>query len=189
MAVERPTKKYRNLLFDVRRSVRYHDRRQRFYQKVQNFAIFIVLLFSMATVATFGAEVGQELPVWVKLLPAVLTAVLMGLTLVYRIDEKAWLHADLKRRFIELEQHLEQRHATCNGQLIAEVTNKRLEIEVTEPPVLRVLDVLCHNELMRAMGYPRERLVPVGFWQRLFAPFFDFREHLLDLHPTGQQAL
>ena len=188
MAVESSTKEYRDLLFDVRRSVRYHDRRQRFYQNVQNFAVFVVLLFSMATVATFGTVIGQVLPVWVKLLPAVLTSVLMGLTLVYRIGEKAWLHADLKRRFIELEQHLEQSHATCNGQLIPEVTKKRLEIETTEPPVLRVLDVLCHNELMRAMGYPRENLVPIGFWQRLFAPLFDFREHLLDSHPPSRQA-
>ena len=29
------------------------------------------------------------------------------------------------------------------------------------------------------MGCPRENLVPIGFWQRLFAPLFDFREHLL----------
>lgn len=179
MTVEQPSKEYRDLLFDVRRSVRYHDRRQWFYQTVQNFAMLVVFLFSTVTVAAFGTVVGEGLPMWVKLLPAMLTAVLMGLTLVYRVGEKAWLHADLKRQFIELEQRLEQDRASSNDTLIAEVTNARLAIEAKEPPVLRVLDVLCHNELRRAMGHPHNKLTRIGFWQRRFAHFFDFREHHL----------
>ena len=57
------------------------------------------------------------------------------------------------------------------------MTDRRLDIERQEPPVLRVLDTLCYNELVRAMGYGEQ--VRVGFWQRLFANFFDLADHRL----------
>ncbi|SFT82942.1 hypothetical protein SAMN05192563_1004233 [Paraburkholderia aspalathi] len=61
-------------------------------------------------------------------------------------------------------------------------SEKRLDIESEEPPILRVLDCLCHNEQMRSEGYPREDLAKIEWWQRLFAQFFDLREDLI--HPA-----
>ena len=35
---------------------------------------------------------------------------------------------------------------------LAELTDRRLAIEAGEPPILRFLDALCHNELLTAVG-------------------------------------
>lgn len=56
---------------------------------------------------------------------------------------------------------------------------ERLDIEAEEPPPLRALDSICHNEVMRAMGYPPDQLLRIGRLQRLFSQFFDFREHTI----------
>jgi hypothetical protein len=54
-----------------------------------------------------------------------------------------------------------------------------LAIEADEPPILRVLDAICHNELLRAMGYPKEREAQIAWYQRLLASFVDIREHAI----------
>ena len=171
--------RHHGLLFDVRRSVRYHDRRQGYYEAIRNLADFIVIVFGSATLAVFGASIGAEWPLTVKLLPAVLATVLTGIALVYGVGAKSALHASLKRRFIELQLDLEDDPVRLDEGVIAEATRKRLRIEADEPPVLRVLDTLCHNDLLRAMGYDQDLYVPVGFWQRLFAPFFDLGKQSL----------
>ena len=38
---------------------------------------------------------------------------------------------------------------------------------------LKLLDTLCHNELLRSMGYPKDEYIPVKPLQRFFSPFFD----------------
>ena len=55
----------------------------------------------------------------------------------------------------------------------------RLEIERDEPPVLRVLDSICHSELLRATGYDRSQYVEIAWYQRLLAQFVDVREHAI----------
>ena len=45
---------------------------------------------------------------------------------------------------------------------------------------MQVLDVLCHNDLLRAMGYADEKeKVAVTWWQRQTAHFFNFGTHRL----------
>jgi len=51
----------------------------------------------------------------------------------------------------------------------------RLAIESDEPPTLRVLDSLCHNEVLRALGQEAHRVGPISGWQRLFAHVFDWQ--------------
>lgn len=170
---------YHELLFGVRRSVRYHNRRRRFYTALHKWQVFCSLLLASAIVMAFAGAIGGEWPLWVKTLPAALVSVLAGLDLVFGTVDKTWLHADLERQFIELERQLGAARDNPTAELIAQVTDRRLDIERQEPPVLRVLDTLCHNELVHAMGYGAEQQVRVGFWQRLFANFFDLADHRL----------
>ena len=167
------------LVMDIRRSIRYHDRRQGFYQAILGLSQFVILLFGTATIATFGAKIGSSLPEWVRLLPSVLASVLVAITLVFRISDKAWLHLDLKRDFIRLEQKIELIRTSWTPKGVSELQAERLGIEAREPKVLRVLDTLCHNEFLRSMGYDQSQLVEVNVLQRLLAPFFDVREHKL----------
>ena len=170
---------YHELLFGVRRSVRYHNRRRRFYTALHKLQVFCSLVLASATVMAFAGAIGGEWPLWAKTLPAALVSVLAGLDLVFGSVDKTWLHADLERQFIELERQLEAARDNPTAELIAQMTDRRLDIERQEPPVLRVLDTLCHNELVHAMGYGAEQQVRVGFWQRLFANFFDLADHRL----------
>ena len=172
-------REHHNLLFGVRRSVRYHLRRRAFYERLHAGVLFLALVFGSATIATFGAELGKDWPLWVKLLPAALTSVLSAADLVVGSSRKAWLHSDLARKFFDLEREIERARWQVTEELVIEITDRRLAIEADEPPVLRVLDTLCHNELMRAMGYPRDQEIRVDFVQRLFANFFEFREATL----------
>lgn len=171
---------YRALLFGIRRSVRYHARRRGFYERFHSVVVFTALLFGSATIAAFGAALGSdEWPKWVAFLPASVATALAAADWTMGSIRKASEHAVLVRRFTELERKLVPAPGAGSETLVSEVTGERLDIEAEEPPVLRVLDTICHNELLRAMGYPIERQVRVGFWQRVFSPFFDWREHTL----------
>ena len=46
------------------------------------------------------------------------------------------------------------------------MTDRRLVIEAGELRIFRVLETVCYNEMLRAMGYPPERQSPLTFWQR-----------------------
>ena len=56
-------------------------------------------------------------------------------------------------------------------------TVQRLQIEADEPPIYRIIDILWHNELMKAEGYDPaiypDYFYEVGPIRRFFAPFFD----------------
>lgn len=56
----------------------------------------------------------------------------------------------------------------------------RLDIEVEEPPSLRVLSILCYNELAQAMGYPDTACYVVPGLRRWLAPFMNVRSE--DIH-------
>ena len=181
--VEKWHTEYRNLLFGVQRSVRYHNRRRGFYERCHTLIVFFGVVGGSATIGAFGAAVTEDLPLWVKLLPAFLTTLLSAWDLVVGNSRKAWQHADLARQFINLEQRLVADRAAPSDELdkiVTDITVQRLVIESTEPPILQVLNILCDNELRRAMGYPRKEDAPVSFFQRMCASFFDFRERTID---------
>ena len=100
--------------------------------------------------------------------------------LVISPSEAARLHADLARDFIGLEKQMILAGESVSDKQIDEFTALRLDIEAKEPPTLRVLDAMCHNELLRAMGYDRSKHVRISWLQRLCAPLFDLRQEAID---------
>ena len=175
-----PSQPFKDLLFSIRRSIRYHGRRQGYYRACQDVTLLVAFLLSTSTIALLFQDASH--PTWLKLLPSVVTSILVGFTLVFRVGEKARDHADFRRQFIILEQRLVEGRSLVGQQmdkLVQEVTKERLNIESNEPKVKKVLDTICHNELLRAMGYPKAAEIEIEFWQRRFAPFFDFREYKL----------
>ncbi len=173
---------YQDMLFGVRRSVRYHIRRQKFFRNFHRIVLFLSLILSSVTVAALAEAVGANWPLWGKLLPAATVSVLAGIDLVVGSTEKSWQHSDLARQFIKLERRLVSGSADLDEELIRNVEDKRLKIEAAEPPVLRVLDTICHNELMRAMGHKKDEMIKVNIFQRWCAPFFDLSES--QIHST-----
>ena len=163
---------YSTLLFGIRRSIRYHSRRQAFYESTDRWTSFVLLILGSGSVALTLQGHSSLL-----LAAGTLVALISGLKLVFAVGQKASRHALLVRDFTRIERKLV---ADTSAEAVKSAGLERLEIEATEPPVLRVLDVICHNELLRAMGYddPRERVKVSGF-QRIAANFFDWREHTL----------
>jgi len=159
-------------LFDIRRSVRYHMKRCRFYD---SFHDVITALNVMLGVSAIYSLLSNLLTTnTIAMIVSFISA--MGvIDLVIGTSRKARVHNDLANKFIDLEQYMLGK----GEESLKRVISKRLEIEKTEPPVLSVLDVICHNEQVLADGYDKKYLQNIGWGQRLLSNFIDFRIHTL----------
>lgn len=159
-----------DLLLGVRRSVRYHDHRRRFYLGVQAWINFANVALGSAAAAQFFVTLGAE---WVQLgFPAVI-ALLSALSLVVGVSDKAAQHFDLYRRFIRLERRF--LGAPLDTPTLDRLEDKRLAIEMDEPSDDQALDVACHNELVRSEGRP-ELMEPLRLHHRLLKGVFRFAQ-------------
>ncbi|HXR92482.1 MAG TPA: hypothetical protein VN750_19595 [Steroidobacteraceae bacterium] len=152
-----------NQLFAIRRSVRYHDRRTGFFERLHRSTNVITIL--LAGVALMELA-GKGPPLLIKIL-AVIGAVLGSADLIIGFSRHADLHRDLKRRFVRLERQIDDKSDPHD------IRRKRLDIEAEEPPIYRVLDLLCHNEMCAAAGHnikdDAEHFYRIPFLQKLTA--------------------
>lgn len=176
---EKPEIGLHNLLFDVRRSVRYHDHREGFFTLIRNAADLFVFVGMSAAVMEIATEFGSSWPLYWQLSLPLTGAVLVGIALVYQVGPKSALHNALKRRFIVLEQKLIQHQKSITEELLVELQQERLIVESEEPPILRVLDTICYNEIVWSMDLGHDHMKQVTRLQRLFAHFFDLQEERL----------
>ena len=114
--------KNHNLLFDVRRSIRYHMHRVRHYDFWHRFVVFVALIFGTATIATFTEIIGGNWPIWVKSLPAVIVTALAAGDFVIDNIGKSRLHHDLAKEFINLEIELVPEN--ISDELLEDITKK-----------------------------------------------------------------
>ena len=142
-----------DLRFHVLCSIKYHTRRRRFFENVNNVALFVAFLFSTATMSSLlDVPAGASgLLAFLGELPAVATSVLIGLSLVGRVGTKANDHNDLKRRFIRLQQRMEREGSEVDEAVVGELAEERLAIEADEPPVNRVVHARCYNEVVKSL--------------------------------------
>ena len=172
------------LLFGVSRSVRYHNYRRRFYELWNSITVTISVLGGSAATATVLAITGDA-PLAVAALTA-LVALMSALDLAVSTVRKANHHAELARRFISLEKEFSHGKSLSDEQY-ERLTNERLEIEAAEPPPLRLLDKMCHYELLKALGDKRKPpLIP--WWRRFLAHSFSQTQYMLKLDWPDQTA-
>ena len=155
-----------DLLFGVRRSVRYHTHRRRFYESWNTFTLIVALAGGSAAAAAFLASAAPTLPAAVAALVALAGAadVAVGTS---RLGNR---HAVLAMRFIDLEKRFaHDRNLTDEEH--EELVRARLDIEATEPPALRLLDVICHYELLKALG-DKGKTPVIPWWRRKMAHWF-----------------
>ncbi len=163
MSQENLNREWHALLFGVRRSARYHEKRVRFFERLNRIILFLNVAGGSAAVVSALSSLGYG---WIVAF-ASLVAAASALDLAVDTGGRARLHGDLKRRFIELEKRMNATNP--DHAALVELTNARLEIEQDEPPTLRTLDILCHNELVRALGYGNEHMHALPFWRRWLA--------------------
>jgi len=163
---------YHNLLFGVRRSIRYHIRRELWYNWLDKTGS---VLTAVSGSATFGTLLGGF---------QTLSTIFAGLTFFFSIlniiistAQKARLHNDLRRKFVNLEIKMTESEPT--EESIRRFQVERREIEADEPPHLLVLDSICHNDEVRAQGYDDQYIVSISWVQRLLANVVDISGHTL----------
>jgi hypothetical protein len=159
-------------LFDVRRSIRYHDRRRAFFERLHQVTGGLTVL--LAGSVLFDLARPGETAAWLLMLAA-LAAALSAWDIVVGYARRAAAHGDLRRRFIALEMAMLA--GDVSPATWAAHRHERLVIERDEPPIYRALDLLCHNELLRAEGvHAGEHRAPVGFLPRLTRHFFHWAD-------------
>jgi hypothetical protein len=160
------------LLFDVRRSARYHDRRRAFFERLHRLTGALTVLLA-GTVLFDLARPGPT--AWWLTLLAAMAAVLAALDMVVGYAMRAGQHRDLKARFVDLEMSMlagDDDASTWAGHW-----RDRLAIERDEPPVYRALDLLCYNEVLHADGHREpERFVRLSRWQRWSSHFLHWSD-------------
>jgi hypothetical protein len=164
------------LLFSVRRSVRYHCRRQQFFDRLDSSTSFAnLVLGSAAIVALMKDSQLYGVPV------AALVTILSSINLVVGYSRKARLHERLAYKFVDLEKKIISINVSDFTEAnLAELTAERLNIETEEPPIKVILDSICHNEMLRAEGNKnKDEYVNLTLVQRIFAQVCDIGQHAI----------
>ena len=172
---------YEEMLFAVRRSVRYHRHRERFLDRIHHLGALLTAFSGSATFAALLAELPARWT-WVRLFAAALTAFASATEVVFGPARAARRHDSLAVSFLALEKDLLRAGASLTPETLVELQSRRLDIEATEPPVYRVLDAICHDELVTALGIDPSQRTNVTRWQRLWRHFIDVRAHRIRKH-------
>lgn len=150
----------------LQRSVRYHRSRERFFNSWSNLFSFISLLSGSAVVVSLLSSA----PSWVALTAGALVAIIQAIELIGQLAKKARDHNGFASEFSALERYMALRNELDNFDL-REIKADILSIEAREPPVKRYLDLICHNQVARAIG--STDVANLRFWQRWFAQYLN----------------
>lgn len=143
--------------------VRYHRRRQRFFDMVDK-------LTKVVTVVLGASLMGQY---FVDVLPVMATAITaVGmLSLIFAYSDRKQQHKELAEQAANLVAAIEQ---VPVGELtpakVAEWSAAYARLVAKSPPALKALSLICEQEQDVANGHPNE-LAAVGFFRRLLADF------------------
>lgn len=165
------TEFYRQL-FGVRRSVRYHQRRRSYFESWHGCIATVQVISGSSALAVLVA--GEALnPIGLSLAAA--PPLLAAIDLVFGTTRRATLHATLGRQFSYLESDMVPHEAdreSVPSEALADFKKRRLAIEADEPPKLRVVDLLSHNDLVRAT-YTHGSIYRVGFFRSALGRVLD----------------
>lgn len=153
------------LRFPSEKSVRYHEMRQSFYDRVDRSLKLLTLLLGSAAVLALLKKWDQGIPLYCSAVASGLSL----LNLIWRASELSTRHAQLKQKFISLLIALKKLDVSSStfDQDLKALSIERLTIEKDEPPKFCYVDIKAHNETCRAMG--NSELWDLGWRRSLFA--------------------
>jgi hypothetical protein len=129
-------------LFEVGRSIRYHNHRLAHFDRLHRLSSAVTILLAGVIFMELG---GARSPLYIRILSAA-GALLGTFDLILGFAKCADIHRDLKRRFAELEI------ALMKGMPATEADVIQRQIEIDEPPVYAALNILCYQEMCIAEG-------------------------------------
>ncbi len=150
----------------LQRSVRYHRARERFFDGWSNWISFASLMAGTSVVVSLLANA----PEWVALSLGAGVAGMQALEQVFRLSSKARDHSGLASEFLSLERVLALQDELTKDDL-KDIEAEILTIEAREPPIKRYLDLICHNQVAKAIG--SDDLEQLTWFQRRFAQYLN----------------
>lgn len=155
--------------YGVSRKIRYHGKRQRFFDSLHRLVLFINAVLGSSAFVT----VISDMPVVAAWLTAAV-AVASSVDNVVGFSERARKYSEQRLRYYDLYCEIV---TMPEGSFDADyVREKRLRIDRDSPPVRRVLDVCSRNEEDIARGYTHEDIISIGWFRKLLM-------HIVDVPP------
>lgn len=156
------------VLYQVRLSALYHRKRERFLSFWDRAITAIAIIGGSAA---FGGVGGPDLARYA----AAGIAITSTFGLVFALAERARLHSEMARQFINLEARIRrQGERTFTEEQVADWRAEVTELEASEPPALGALVLACQNELAQAAG-EAGHIRRLSWWRRLTMHFTDYR--------------
>ena len=168
--------------FDIRTSIRYHQRRVSFFDKWNVLTNAVVVFSGSSAIITLLTNWGGQ-----KLAIVIFGGIVSFfalLDLVVGTARMARTHEILYRQFIDLERQWTGIHDPEDNDL-SKLEREKLLIEQGEPPPLRTLIELCWNDTAKSMGR-KERIGGIKWWQRRLANFLSFEDPAHRSSPESQ---
>ena len=131
------------LLFGVRKSVRYHARRQAWFEGLHNWSLAVSLALTGGAAVVFFEK--SDILAYTSFA----AGIVLALNLVGGFSRRAANHHQLATWFSVLESKLVPLRP-LEASEYQPLMRERLELEAAEPPPLMLLNALCHYELIRA---------------------------------------
>ncbi|MBF0135561.1 MAG: hypothetical protein HQL65_04920 [Magnetococcales bacterium] len=158
--------------FDLRTSVRYHQRRMMFFDRWNSVTNAVVLFSGSSAVINLLTEsFSQKVAIIVF---GGIVSIFALLDLVVGTARMARTHEILYRQYIDLECQWTAIHAPTMDELL-KLQSDKLRLEQGEPPPLITLSELCWNDTARSMGRDW-RIVGITRMQKLFANLWSFED-------------
>lgn len=132
------------ILFEVEKSMRYHQRRRAHFERWHRWSMLAVILLTSAVLLPWSSD-------WFVLAAAFLAA----LDLVYAPAVRVCDHERLHREFTRLAKEIRTSPDPAAPKIRA-WASERMTIECSEPPIFLALEADCWNEVARAWGRTRE---------------------------------
>lgn len=149
--------------FECLRNMRYHEDRERHFERLHRGVMFVSALAGTATV-------GGALAAWpiFAALAGVVVSVLTTFDLVWGLDIEARRHSILKMRTCEALADLD------DGGTLAKLRAALMRSYADEPPTMHAVNALAFNAAVSAMGRPVGQKIRVSPWQWLARHWFAF---------------
>lgn len=161
------------LKFSVQKNIRYHMRRGAFFLKCGRFTSFIGVVFGSAALTSILAKADP----WVISSAALTITLVSAIDLVAGTGQRAWLHNDLRKRYLEIEGDLLLEDPATLAQKIRHYNALLRRIEADEPPTMPALELLARDDVIRAIYDKPEagkHLCKLPWIKRTTAQWFDW---------------
>ena len=171
------------LLFNIRRSRRYHLWRVKFYQRFNNVRLILFLVSSSSSYALIMTTSGWD---WLLPYTSVVVVLLAILEIVLKIGSLETQHRDLAKSYVLLEKEIIRAQSRLDRETMDRFESEYLELESDEPPPLSALNDLCYNEEVRARYPDHEwsgKLIEIQWYRRMLASILDLSPHAAKMRP------